>query len=124
MDKHRILLKTCPTMDHDAETLQAHFHVKFGIPLERILLHPRNIADPVAPCKYGDAVLGISASLFPEFIDAFVQEEITRISTEGRAPMPPPSHPGLNIYVPVQRNRPGILPTVSRLPDRTAPRNM
>ena len=70
----RILLKACPT-DHAAENLlQAHFHTKFGIPLERILLHPSNIADPVARSaargNYGDVILGILASPFPEFIDA------------------------------------------------------
>eukprot|EP01035_Chromulina_nebulosa_P069318 gene69318-biopygen18419 len=87
MDKHRILLEACPT-DLVAENLQAHFHTKFGIPLERILLHPSNIADPAARSaargNYGDVILGIPASPFPEFIDAFVQGEITRISTEWR----------------------------------------
>ena len=47
-----------------------------------------NIADPVSKVegrlRYGDVILGIPASPFPEFIIAFVQEEITRISTEWR----------------------------------------
>ena len=87
MDKHRILLKVCST-EREAETLQTHFHTKFNIPLERILLHPSNIADPAARTaarsKYGDVIIGIPASPFPEFINAFVQEEITRISIEWR----------------------------------------
>ena len=120
--------------DLAAENLQAHFHTKFGIPLQRILLHPSNIPDPVARSaargNYGDVILGIPASPFPEFIDAFVQEEIIRISTEWRlassllkderAPpslVPPPPHPRVQVHVLVQRNRPGVLTTVGRLPD-------
>ena len=47
-----------------------------------------NIADPVSKVEgrllYGDIILGIPASPFPEFIIAFVQEEITRTSAEWR----------------------------------------
>ena len=68
--------------------LQDHFHSKFHIPIDNILIHPDNIAAPeskaLARVAYGDILLGIPASPFPEFIEAFVQEEVTRISTEWR----------------------------------------
>ena len=87
MEKHRILLEVCAT-DAAASALQSHFHSRYAIPHNRILLHPDNIADPVSKVegrlRYGDVILGIPASPFPEFINAFVQEEITRISTEWR----------------------------------------
>ena len=87
MDKHRILLEVCPT-DTEAQTLQTNFHQKFGIPTERILIHPDNIADPsskaAARVTYGDVILGIPASPFPEFIAAFVQGEVAKIAAEWR----------------------------------------
>ena len=67
---------------------QAYFHEKFGIPTDRIRIHPADIADPAdkaaARRLYGDVILGIPASPFPEFIEAFVQEEVSRISSEWR----------------------------------------
>eukprot|EP01032_Pedospumella_encystans_P033334 gene33334-37666_t len=87
MDKHRILLEICTT-DDEARTLQSKFNQKFGIPTARILLHPDNIADPTlkaaARITYGDVILGIPASPFPEFIEAFVQEEVRSIAAEWR----------------------------------------
>jgi hypothetical protein len=87
MEKHRILLEVCAT-DAAACALQSHFHSKYAIPRNRIIIHPDNIADPVSKVEgrlcYGDVILGIPASPFPEFIIAFVQEEITRISAEWR----------------------------------------
>jgi hypothetical protein len=87
MDKHRILLEVCST-DEEAQALQSNFHLKFGIPTERILIHPDNIADPVskaaARVHYGDVILGIPASPFPEFIAAFVQGEVVQIAAEWR----------------------------------------
>ena len=124
MDKHRILLEACPT-DHDAETLQAHFHAKFGIPLERILLHPvaRTVARTAAQCKYGDVILGIPASPFPDFI---AHEEITRISTEWcLASLRLKDEPHHLWYL--LRHILGskfTYPTVGRLPDSPAPGNM
>ena len=83
MEKHRILLEVCAT-DAAASALQSHFHTKYAIPRNRILIHPDNIADPVSkvegPLLYGDVILEIPASPFPEFISAFVQAEILRIS--------------------------------------------
>ena len=85
MDKHRILLEVCPT-DAEAGTLQTNFHQKFGIPTERFLIHPDNIADPLskaaARVTYGDVILGIPASPFPEFIAAFVQGEVVKLAAE------------------------------------------
>ena len=87
MDKHRILLEICTT-DDEARALHSRFHLKFGIPTARILIHPDNIADPAskaaARITFGDVILGIPASPFPEFIEAFVQEEFRRISAEWR----------------------------------------
>jgi hypothetical protein len=87
MDKHRILLEICNT-DDDARALQSTFNLKFGIPMARILIHPDNITDPVlkaaARITYGDVILGIPASPFPEFIEAFVQVEVGRIAAEWR----------------------------------------
>ena len=69
-------------MTNEAHALQSNFHQKLGIPTERILIHPDNIADPVskatARVTYGDVILGIPASPFPEFIAAFVQGERSR----------------------------------------------
>jgi len=85
MDKHRILLEVCAT-DVEASNLQDHFHSKYRIPRNRIRIHPDNIVDPVSKAEdrlhYGDIILGIPASPFPEFIIAYVLEEITRISAE------------------------------------------
>ena len=87
MEKHKILLKIC-TNDEAARALQVNFHTKFQIPVDYILVHPDNIAGPdlkaAARVTYGDIILGIPASPFPEFIVAFVREEIQRISTEWR----------------------------------------
>ena len=47
MEKHRILLEVCAT-DATACALQNHFHTKYAIPRNRILIHPDNIADPVS----------------------------------------------------------------------------
>ncbi len=84
MEKHRILLEVCATDDAAASALQSHFHTKYAIPCNRILIHPANIADPVSKVEgrllYGDVILEIPASPFPEFISAFVQAEILRIS--------------------------------------------
>ena len=69
MDKHRILFETCTTYD-EAQALQSEFHLKFGIPIARILIHPDNIADPAskaaARITYGDVILSIPASPFPD----------------------------------------------------------
>ena len=85
MDKHRILLEVCAS-DIAASNLQDHLHTKYKIPRNRIRIHPDNIVDPVSEAEgrlhYGDIILGIPASLFPEFIIAYVLEEITRISAE------------------------------------------
>ena len=85
MDKHRILLEVCPT-DGDAQALQSHFNQRFGIPTERILVHPDNIADPgskaAARVTYGDVILGIPAQPFPGFIAAFVQGEVAKIAVD------------------------------------------
>jgi hypothetical protein len=87
MEKHRILLEVCTT-DEAAIALQSRFHLKFHIPLDRILIHPDNIADQASKAAgrllYGDVVLGIPASPFPELIAAFVAGEVSRISTEWR----------------------------------------
>jgi hypothetical protein len=121
--KHRILLEACST-DHATETLQAHFYSKFGIPLEHnILLHPSNIADTAARtakrANYGDIILSIQASPFPEFVDAFVREEITRILTEWRLASSRlkdvPHHLWyllrVQVHVLIQMNRPRVLST-------------
>ena len=42
MEKHRILLEVCAT-DAAACALQSHFHTKYAIPRNRILIHPDNI---------------------------------------------------------------------------------
>ena len=87
MEKHRILLEVCAT-DAAASTLQSHFHTKYAIPRNRIIIHPDSIADPLSKVEgrllYGDVILGIPASPFPEFISAFVQVEISWISSEWR----------------------------------------
>jgi len=87
MEKHRILLESCSTVE-DALDLQSHFHRRFRIPLSRILIHPSNVADPAAHAEarllYGDVILGIPASPFPEYIEAFVEGEILRLSAEWR----------------------------------------
>jgi hypothetical protein len=87
MEKHRILLEICPS-EQDALDLREHFHSKFHIPIDRILVHPDNVSAPeskaTARMAYGDIILGIPASPFPEFIEGFVQEECSRISTEWR----------------------------------------
>jgi hypothetical protein len=87
MDKHRILLEVC-TSDIAASNLQDHLHTKYKIPRNRIRIHPDNIVDPVSKAEgrlhYGDIILGIPASPFPEFVTAFVLEEISRISAEWR----------------------------------------
>ena len=61
---------------------------KYAFPRNRILIHPDNIADPASKVEgrllCGDIILRIPASPFPEFISAFVQAEILRISTEWR----------------------------------------
>jgi hypothetical protein len=70
----------------EAQALQTNFHQKFGIPTERILIHPDNIADTesraAARVTYGDVILCIPASPFPEFIAAFVQGEVVKIAAE------------------------------------------
>ena len=87
MEKHRILLEVCAT-DETAIAIQRRFHHKFHTPLNRILIHPANIADLASKAEgrllYGDVILGIPASPFPEFIAAFVAGEVSRISTEWR----------------------------------------
>ncbi len=74
MNKHRILLQSCPD-DNRAVLLQSYFHGTFQIPRHRIYIHPDNISDPVDKANvklhYGDVILGIPASPFAEFIDAF-----------------------------------------------------
>jgi len=87
MEKHKILLQACAD-DHLARTIQRYFHDTFKIPLDRIQIHPDNIADPMekatARLRYGDVILGIPASPFPEFIDAFVSTAVEEISSEWR----------------------------------------
>jgi hypothetical protein len=87
MEKHKILLQVCGD-DLQARSIQSYFHDTFRIPLGRIQIHPDNIADPVekaeASLRYGDVVLGIPASPFPEFIDAFVSTAAEEISGEWR----------------------------------------
>ena len=87
MKKHRILLESCQD-DERAVTLQRRFHDTFQIPLARIHIHPDNIPDPsekaTARLHYGDIILGIPASPFAEFIDAFVANAVDEISVEWR----------------------------------------
>ncbi len=87
MEKHKILLEVCGD-DLQARSIQSYFHDTFRIPLDRIQIHPDNIADPVdkaeARLRYGDVILGIPASPFPEFIDAFVSTAVEEISCELR----------------------------------------
>ena len=85
MNKHRILLESC--LDNNrAVLLQRYFHDSFQIPLNRIRIHPDNISDPSekasAKLHYGDIILGIPASPFAEFIDAFVANAVEEISAE------------------------------------------
>ena len=87
MNKHRSLLESC--LDATREVLlQRHFYDKFQISLNRIHIHPDNISDPSekasATLHYGDIILGIPASPFAEFIDAFVVNEVEEISAELR----------------------------------------
>ena len=87
LEKHRILLEVCAS-EEAAIALQSRFHRRFHIPLNRILVHPDNIADLASKAEgrllYGDVILGIPASPFPEFITAFVEGEVTRVSSEWR----------------------------------------
>ena len=88
MEKHKILLERCQSVE-DALALQNQFCLQFPtIPRDRIHIHPDNIMDEheqiLARSTYGDVILGISASPFPEFINAFVQEQITEIAAEWR----------------------------------------
>jgi hypothetical protein len=104
MDKHRILLEACPT-DQAAETLQAHFHSKFGIPLERILLHPSNIADTTAQAavrRHHPGYSGLSVSrIHRRFCTGRDNPDLDRVAprllaAEGRTPpplVPPPPYP-------------------------------
>ena len=68
--------------------LQRHFHETFKIPLNRIHIHPDNISDLTekasAKLHYGDIILGIPASSFGEYIDAFVATQVEEISAECR----------------------------------------
>ena len=67
---------------------QCYFHDTFQIPRHRIHIHPDNISDPAdkanAKLHYGDVILGIPASPFAEFIDAFVSNQVEEISAEWR----------------------------------------
>jgi hypothetical protein len=87
MEKHKILLQVCGD-DLQARSIQSYFHDTFRIPLDHIQIHPDNIADPVekaeARLRYGDVILRIPASPFPEFIDAFVSTAVEEISCEWR----------------------------------------
>ncbi len=57
--------------------------IKLLILLHRILMQPDNIADLASKAEgqllYGDVVLGIPASPFPEFITAFVEGNLRGI---------------------------------------------
>ena len=87
MTKHRILLESCLD-DNRAVLLQRNFHETFKIPLNRIHIYPDNISDPSekvsAKLHYEDIILGIPASPFGEFIDAFVVKQVEKISAEWR----------------------------------------
>ena len=88
MEKRRILLEVCKD-DYCAQLLQRHFHDMFKIPLNRIHIYPDNISDlsekMTARLRYGDVIIGIPGSPFPEFIDAFVLNAVDdEISTELR----------------------------------------
>ena len=87
MTKHRILLELCLD-DNRAVLLQRHFHETLKIPLNRIHIHPDNISDlsekASTKLHYGDIILGILASPFGEFIDAFVVKQVEEISAEWR----------------------------------------
>jgi hypothetical protein len=87
MNKHRILLQSCLD-DNRALLLQSYFHDTFQIPRHRIQILPDNISDPAvkanAKLHYGDIILGILASHFAEFIDAFVSNQVEEISAEWR----------------------------------------
>jgi len=87
MNKHRILLQSCLD-DNRTVLLQSHFHDTFQIPRNRIYIHPDNISDPAdkanAKLHYGDVILGIPASPFAEFIDAFISNQVEEISVEWR----------------------------------------
>jgi hypothetical protein len=87
MNKRRILLQSCLD-DKRALLLQSHFHDTFQIPRNRIHIHPDNISDPAdkanAKLHNGDVILGIPASPFAEFIDAFVSNQVEEISVEWR----------------------------------------
>ena len=67
---------------------QCYFHDTFQIPRHRIHILPDNISDPAekanAKLHYGDIILGILASHFAEFIDAFVSNQVEEISAEWR----------------------------------------
>ena len=67
---------------------QSYFHDTFQIPHNKIHIHPDNISDPAdkanAKLHYGDVILGIPASPFAEFIDAFVSNQVEEISAEWR----------------------------------------
>ena len=84
MNKHRILLQSCLD-DNRAVLLQSYF---LQIPRHRIHIHPDNISDPAekayAKLHYGDIILGILASHFAEFINAFVSNQVEEISAEWR----------------------------------------
>jgi hypothetical protein len=78
MNKHRILLESCQD-DDSTVNLQRYFHDTFKIPLARIHIHKAT-----ARLQYGDIILGIPASPFAEFIDAFVANAVEEISAEWR----------------------------------------
>ena len=88
MEKHWILLEEVCATEGAALALQSRFHSRFHILLDRILIHPDNIADQASKAEgqllYGDVVLGIPASPFSEFITVFVEGEVSRISSEWR----------------------------------------
>lgn len=71
MKKHKILLGRCPTEEAAIEQ-QRILHEKFDIPVAKIFIHPDNISDlsasVAAKSLYGDVVLGIPISPFPEFV--------------------------------------------------------
>jgi hypothetical protein len=74
--------------DNRAVLLQRHFHETFKIPLNRIHIQLDNISDlsekASAKLHYGDSILGIPASPFGEFIDAFIVKQVEEISAEWR----------------------------------------
>ena len=113
--------------------LQRYFHDTFQIPLNRIHIHPDNISDPIEKAStkrhYGDIILGIPASPFAEFIDAFIGNQVKEISAgrmapglttlEGRtSPLVVPfeeAHLGVEIYLLIPWHPSRVCPATSRL---------